>query len=73
MRLKLTEEQLHNLYRGLDLVEQSSASGTTSGQTLNPPTGTNVDNEKMEKDSPNLSKFLSLSFRAILLNPSRLV
>lgn len=60
MRLKLTEEQLHNLYRGLDLVEQSSASGTTTGQTLNPPTGTNVDNEKMEKDSPNLSKFLKL-------------
>ena len=57
MRLKLTEEQLHNLYRGLDLVEQSSASGTTTGQTLNPSTGTNVDNEKMEKDSPNLQNF----------------
>lgn len=62
MRVKLTEEQLHNLYRRLDLVEQSSTGTTTSttGQTLNPPTGTNTDGDKMEKDAPNLSRFLKL-------------
>ncbi len=59
MRLKLTEQQLHNLYRQFDLMEQSEVSGTTtSGQTSNPTT--NTGNDEMEKNSPNLSKFLKL-------------
>lgn len=35
MRLKLTEEQLHNLYRRFDLMEQSEVSGTTTSTTGN--------------------------------------
>ncbi len=63
MKVKLTEEQLHNLYRKLDLFEQSTTSGTTttsSGTTQNPSLGTNTNNDEMEKQSPNLAKFLRL-------------
>jgi murein DD-endopeptidase MepM/ murein hydrolase activator NlpD len=65
MKLKLTEEQLHNLYRRLDLLEQTSPTGTTTGTTTT-TTGSTQSNKddagqaEVEKSAPMLSKFLKL-------------
>lgn len=64
MRVKLTEEQLHNLYRGLNLIEQSS----TSGSTQSPSSGTTVSSSGTTSNTPNdaetiapdLSRFLKI-------------
>lgn len=56
MRIKLTEEQLHNLYRKIDLLEQSTP--TTGATQTNPSDDT-------EKTAPNLSRFLKLLAKPI--------
>ncbi len=56
MKLKLTEDQLHNLYRRLDLEEQTQPTGTTSNQTGTTVNQNSPDSD-FDKQAPALSKF----------------